>query len=46
MRKLTNDELKSIEGGGISPGLAVGIIAGVTFIIGIIDGIIRPLRCN
>ena len=46
MRQLTNDEMKFINGGGINVGILAGIAAGVTFIIGVIDGLIRPLRCN
>lgn len=46
MNQLTNQELLSIEGGAISAGLALIIIAGVVFIIGIIDGYVRPLRCR
>ena len=46
MKKLTKEELKNVDGGGFSVGIAVSIVAGVTFIIGVIDGIIRPLRCN
>lgn len=46
MRKLTNQELNKISGGGISWGLASLIAAGATFIIGVIDGYIRPLACN
>ena len=38
MKKLTNEELMMIDGGAIKVGLVAGIIAGVTFIIGVIDG--------
>ena len=40
------DEMKKINGGGINIGLIIGIGAGVSFLIGLIDGIIRPLKCN
>lgn len=46
MIELNNKEMKNIYGGGMSVGLLVGISAGVTFIIGVIDGIIRPKKCN
>ena len=46
MKKLNDLELKNIDGGAISLGWIVGIGAGVTFLIGLIDGIIRPLKCN
>lgn len=45
MKELNSSELSSINGGNhLAIGLA--IIAGVTFIIGVIDGYVRPLRCN
>ena len=46
MNNLNDKELMNINGGGVNIGLVVGIAAGVTFLIGIIDGIIRPLKCN
>lgn len=43
MNKLGNDELKKVNGGGL--GLwALG--ASVVFLIGVVDGYIRPLKCN
>lgn len=45
MKDLSKDELMNVNGGnGFAIGL--GIIAGITFIIGVIDGYVRPLRCN
>ena len=46
MNNLNDKELMNINGGGVNIGLVVGIAAGVTFLIGLIDGIIRPLKCN
>ena len=46
MKNLTDKELMSVEGGAIRLGVAFGIAAGVTFIIGVIDGLFRPLKCN
>lgn len=46
MKNLNDKELMNVNGGGINIGLVVGIAAGITFLIGIIDGIIRPLKCN
>ena len=37
------EELKEIKGGGMSVGLIAGLGA---FLIGILDGIMRPLACN
>ena len=45
MKELSSNQLHDVTGGGgISLGLA--IFAGVTFIIGVIDGYVRPLKCN
>ena len=46
MYELTNNELKQIKGGGITLGGCLLIIAGIVFIIGVIDGYIRPLPCH
>lgn len=46
MKKLNNNEMKNITGGGISIGLVAAIVAGITFVTGIIDGIIRPMGCR
>ena len=46
MRNLKDVELMNIEGGAVKIGMIVGIAAGITFLIGLIDGIIRPLKCN
>lgn len=44
MEKLETKELQRISGGGLGIGLLIG--AGVIFLIGVIDGYIRPLKCN
>ena len=46
MKELSNKELMDIKGGGLSFGLGFVITAGAAFIIGVIDGIVRPLKCN
>lgn len=46
MKNLNDLELMNIEGGAVKAGIIVGIAAGITFLIGLIDGIIRPLKCN
>ena len=46
MKELKKEELKEINGGGFSWGLASLIAAGATFIIGVIDGYVRPLACR
>lgn len=45
MKTLTNKELKEIKGGW-SISAIFGLGAFITFIIGAIDGYIRPLKCN
>ena len=46
MNKLTIYESKKIKGGA-SAGLIIGgIIAGITFLSGILDGYFRPFRCR
>lgn len=46
MKNLNNKELMDVNGGGFNLGIALGIAAGITFLIGLIDGIVRPLKCN
>lgn len=46
MKKIEKDELIKINGGGMNVGLGLLIGAGVVFIIGLIDGFVRPLKCN
>ncbi len=46
MEKLETKELQKISGGGLSLGTGLLIGAGVIFLIGVIDGYIRPLKCN
>lgn len=44
MKEMTKNELKQINGGGLW--FTFGIIAGIVFLIGVIDGYVRPLKCN
>lgn len=46
MEKLNKKDLINVNGGGISLGVGLLIGAGVVFIIGVIDGFMRPLKCN
>ncbi|MDD3392435.1 MAG: hypothetical protein PHE54_02740 [Bacilli bacterium] len=46
MQKINKEELLLINGGGFGLGLALLIGAGIVFIIGVIDGFVRPLKCN
>lgn len=44
MNNLKEEELRSIKGGGLGVCILIGGI--VIFIIGVIDGYVRPLKCN
>ena len=46
MRKLEKHELLTINGGGISFAVGAFIVAGVVFLIGVIDGYTRPYKCR
>ncbi len=46
MKNLTDKELANIDGGAFKIGIFVGVAAGITFLIGLVDGIMRPLKCN
>ena len=47
MKEISNDALYNIKGGFDTNVLvALGIVALVTFLAGIIDGITNPERCN
>ncbi len=46
MKELKEQELKNVKGGGISIGVATLITVGAAFLIGVIDGLVRPLKCN
>lgn len=44
MITLNKEELLDIRGGGL--GILVGIAGAIVFLIGLVDGYIRPLKCN
>lgn len=44
MRELDKKELMKINGGGFGLGLLIG--AGVVFLVGVVDGFVRPLKCH
>lgn len=43
---ISNKELMNIEGGGISVGAGLFIGGFITFLIGLVDGYVRPLACR
>ena len=46
MKKIHDKELEQVEGGGFSWGIAAGVIAAITFIVGVVDGYVNPIKCN
>lgn len=46
MEKINNNELKQINGGAFHLGIVSLIAGGITFIVGIVDGYVRPLACR
>ena len=46
MKKMNNEHLRKIKGGGINWGMMAGIGAIASFLVGIIDGLINPKKCN
>ena len=46
MIKLNKNELMNVNGGGFRIGAGFLIGAGIVFLIGVIDGYVRPLKCN
>lgn len=44
MTLLKDTELKQINGGGVGTWLFIG--GAIVFLIGVIDGYVRPLACN
>jgi len=42
--ELTKNQLISVKGGGL--GVFIGIGALVVFVIGVIDGYVRPYKCR
>lgn len=43
---LKNEELKKVYGGGMSFGFIAGLVGLGAFLIGVLDGVMRPLSCH
>lgn len=46
MIKVEKEELMEVKGGGVNLGLMAGVGAFLSFVIGVIDGLINPKKCN
>ena len=46
MQKLTQEELLSINGGAVKASVLIAVGSAITFLVGIIDGFIRPYKCR
>jgi len=46
MKQLEKNDLLQIEAGAIKWSLGLIIGGGIAFVIGFIDGILRPLKCR
>ena len=46
MKRIKNEDLKEISGGGFSIGVAIVVSAIVSFVSGIISGIANPEPCG
>ena len=46
MKVLNNEEMINVKGGALRAGLKALIGGAVVFLIGLIDGLINPQKCN
>ena len=46
MNLLSEKQLNNISAGGISRAVLAGLAAAGIFIVGVVDGFIRPLKCH
>jgi len=46
MNYLKDNELLNLNGGAVNKSLIFGLLALGTLVIGIIDGLLRPLKCK
>ena len=45
--KLNNEEMLDVKGGGISSKLIWGIVgSALVFLVGLMDGLVNPKKCN
>lgn len=46
MRELNQNEMEQIQGGAVNWAIVAGVGTAISFVIGVIDGYINPLKCN
>lgn len=46
MRELRREEMLNIKAEGISAGAIAAIAAGIAFLVGVLDGYVRPFKCR
>lgn len=46
MEILKENDLKNVKGGALGSKLIMGLVTGGAFLVGLIDGILRPLKCR
>ena len=46
MEILKEKDLKNVKGGALGSKLIMALVTGGAFFIGLIDGILRPLKCR
>lgn len=47
MKRLSNEDMMNIKGGGVAAKFIAGLIGGtIVFLIGVVDGLINPKKCN
>lgn len=46
MKQIEKEELKTIHGGGSYIVTGAIVVAGIVFLVGIIDGFLRPYKCR
>jgi len=47
MKRLNDEEMIEVQGGAFSYKALLGLVgAGIVFLIGVIDGLINPRKCN
>ena len=46
MERVEGNELKNVTGGGVVLKIVMGIVTAGSFLVGLVDGYLRPLKCR